>query len=70
VAFEWPSLEALSRHLAHDRLGLPAEVGDGGADVRAAAAERQAAERRAEIEAISELEAEASLLDALERSGY
>jgi acyl carrier protein len=70
VAFEWPSLEALSRHLAHDRLGIPVEVGDGGADERAAAAERQAAERRAEIEAISELEAEASLLDALERSGY
>jgi acyl carrier protein len=71
VAFEWPSLEALSRHLAHDRLGIPtAVVAGAGPDERVVAAEREAAERRAEIEAISELEAEASLLDALERSGY
>ena len=40
------------------------------ADQRAAAAEQEAAERRAEIETISELEAETSLLEALERSGY
>jgi acyl transferase domain-containing protein len=71
LAFEWPSLEALSRHLAHDRLGIPTAVmATNGHDERAAAAEREAAERRAEIESISELEAETSLLAALERSGY
>jgi acyl transferase domain-containing protein/acyl carrier protein len=71
VAFEWPSLDALSAHIAHDRLGIPTAVAAGAEhDEREAAAEREAAERRAEIEAISELEAEASLLEALERSGY
>ena len=70
LAFEWPSLEALSTHLAHDRLGIPAVEASAGPDERAAAAEREATERRAEVEAISELEAEASLLEALERSGY
>jgi acyl transferase domain-containing protein len=71
LAFERPTLDALSRHLAHDRLGIPTEVVDAsGPDERVAAAEREAAERRAEIEAISETEAEASLLAALERSGY
>ena len=71
VAFEWPTLDALSGHLAHDRLGIPsAAAALTAADQRAAAAEREAAERRAEIETISELEAETSLLEALERSGY
>jgi acyl transferase domain-containing protein len=72
LAFEWPSLEAMSRHLAHDLLGVPAiaATGDSYAARAAAVAERAAAERMAEIEAISELEAEASLLEALERSGY
>jgi acyl carrier protein len=71
LAFEWPTLEAMSRHLAHDLLGVPAAAAAGDRQAaRAAAAEREASERLAEIEAISELEAEASLLEALERSGY
>ncbi len=71
LAFEWPSLEALSRHLAHDRLGIAlAGVGDERRAEQEAATAREAADRLAEISAISELEAEASLLQALERSGY
>ena len=71
AAFEWPSLEALSRHLAHDRLGVPADATEGNRrDLREVAAEQEAAERMAEIEAITELEAEAFLVEELRRSGY
>ena len=69
MAFEWPSLEALSRHLAHDRLGIPTDRTYQRSD-REARNDQEAVERLAEVEAISDLEAEAFLLDALERSGY
>jgi hypothetical protein len=65
VAFEYPTVHALGDHIAHDVLGLPRAD-----DTAAPSVGADRRDRVAELQQISEDEAERSLLEELSRSGY